>query len=65
VNVGEDMKTVSTKAYEAATAGFKNTTTMIAKHGRAATRGEASKTLEDPGAAVAMLLMEAFSRVFH
>lgn len=65
VDVGEGMKSVSAKAYEAAKAGFKNTTTMIAKHGRAATRGEASKTLEDPGAAVAMLLMKAFKRVFH
>lgn len=62
VAAGEDIKTVSAKAYEAAKKGFKNTTTMIAKHGRAATRGEASIALEDPGAAVAMLLMEAFQR---
>ncbi len=61
---GEDMKTVSAKAYEAAQKGFANTTAMIAKHGRAATRGEASVSLEDPGAAVAMLLMKAFQKSF-
>jgi dihydroxyacetone kinase-like protein len=33
---------------------------MIAVHGRAATRGEASKTLYDPGACVAALMMQAF-----
>lgn len=64
VSAGEDLKTVSAKAYEAAQKGFANTTTMIAKHGRAATRGEASIALEDPGAAVAMLLMKAFQRSF-
>lgn len=47
------------KAAEAAEDAFKNTTTMIAVHGRAATRGEASRTLLDPGAAVAMLMMKA------
>lgn len=65
VATNKDMKTVSEKAHKAAAAGFKNTTDMVAKHGRAATRGEASKALEDPGAAVAMLLMEAFKRVFN
>jgi dihydroxyacetone kinase-like protein len=64
IAAGEDMKAVSAKAYEAAEKGFKNTTAMIAKHGRAATRGEASRALEDPGAAVAMLLMKAFLKSF-
>jgi dihydroxyacetone kinase-like protein len=32
---------------------------MLAVHGRAATRGEASRKLKDPGAYVAVLLMEA------
>ena len=49
------------KAEDAAKKGFENTTTMIAVHGRAATRGEASRALQDPGAAVAMLIMKAFS----
>jgi len=50
-------------AARAAAQGFEKTSDMIAVHGRAATRGEASRTLLDPGAAVAKLLMEAVSRV--
>jgi dihydroxyacetone kinase-like protein len=45
---------------KAAEQGFHDTTDMVAVHGRAATRGEASRTLEDPGAAVAMLMMRAY-----
>lgn len=48
-------------ASAAAEEAFNNTATMIAVHGRAATRGEASRTLLDPGAAVAMLMMKAFA----
>lgn len=59
---GETLSTGAKKATAAAEEGFKNTTTMIAVHGRAATRGEASKTLLDPGAAVAMLMMKAFEK---
>jgi dihydroxyacetone kinase-like protein len=44
----------------AAEQGFHDTTNMVAVHGRAATRGEESRTLEDPGAAVAMLMMQAY-----
>ncbi len=57
---GNTLAEAATRAREAAEEGFKNTTTMVAVHGRAATRGEASRTLEDPGAAVAMLIMIAF-----
>lgn len=53
-------KEMAQAAYEAAAQGFKDTTNMIAVHGRAATRGEESRTLEDPGAAVAMLMMQAY-----
>ncbi len=53
-------KEMASAAYEAAKQGFQNTTTMVAVHGRAATRGEASRELEDPGAAVAMLMMQAY-----
>lgn len=59
---GNSLTEAATRAREAAEEGFKNTTTMIAVHGRAATRGEASRTLEDPGAAVAMLIMSAFEK---
>lgn len=45
---------------EAACAGYENTATMLAVHGRAATRGEMSRTLKDPGACVAVLMMRAF-----
>ena len=57
---GESLKQASEKAAKAAEQGFNNTTTMIAVHGRAATRGEASRALQDPGAAVAMMIMKAF-----
>jgi dihydroxyacetone kinase-like protein len=59
----QDGKRIADAAHEAAAAaenGYKNTATMIAVHGRAATRGEASRKLLDPGAAVAMLMMKAF-----
>jgi phosphoenolpyruvate---glycerone phosphotransferase subunit DhaL len=59
---GNTLAEAATRAREAAEEGFKNTTTMVAVHGRAATRGEASRTLEDPGAAVAMLIMKAFEK---
>lgn len=62
LNNGDTLSVAATKARGAAEEGFKNTTNMIAVHGRAATRGEASKTLEDPGAAVAMFIMKAFER---
>lgn len=60
VEAGNTIQEVADKAVEAALQGFKSTTTMLAVHGRAATRGEASRKLEDPGAYVAYLIMEAF-----
>lgn len=59
---GDDLAEVAKKAVAAAEEGFKKTTTMRAVHGRAATRGEASRSLEDPGAAVALLMMKAFQK---
>lgn len=61
VEKGESFQEAADQAAKAAQEGFHATTAMLAKHGRAAARGEASKELEDPGAAVAMLLMKAFS----
>lgn len=55
-----DIKEAADKAYQAAQEGYENTATMLAVHGRAATRGEASRTLKDPGACVAVLMMKAF-----
>ena len=40
---------------------FQNTRGMLAMHGRMAIRGEASRDLLDPGAAVAALLMKGYS----
>lgn len=57
---GHDLKTAAKEAAKAAREGFGKTAEMVAVHGRAATRGEASRTLLDPGAAVAMLIIEAF-----
>ena len=59
---GKDLKAAAADAKAAATKGFENTTTMVAVHGRAATRGEASRSLKDPGAAVAVLIMDAFEQ---
>ena len=39
---------------------FQDTKGMLAKHGRMAIRGEASRELLDPGAAVAALLMQGY-----
>jgi len=62
LEAGESLQDAAAKAEEAAEKGFENTTTMVAVHGRAATRGEASRSLKDPGAAVAMLMMKAFRK---
>lgn len=57
----DSLEQAASNAEYAAEEGFRNTTTMLAVHGRAATRGEASRALQDPGAAVAMLIMRAFN----
>ena len=56
---GCDMAAILDEASRQAAEGAQNTTTMLAVHGRAATRGEQSRTLLDPGAVVAKLLVEA------
>lgn len=62
LDAGESLAEMAGKAAQAAEEGFKATTTMLAVHGRAATRGEASRELEDPGAYVAALIMKAFEK---
>lgn len=62
LDAGESLEEMAGKAAQAAEEGFKATTTMLAVHGRAATRGEASRELEDPGAYVAALIMKAFEK---
>lgn len=62
IEAGKTAAQVAQAAAVAAQKGFEATQGMIAVHGRAATRGEASRQLLDPGAAVAALLMEAFAQ---
>ncbi len=49
------------KAADAAHEAFLSTKGMLAKHGRAAARGEKSRELLDPGAAVADLMMKGYA----
>ncbi|MGD1820519.1 MAG: dihydroxyacetone kinase family protein [Pleomorphochaeta sp.] len=59
--IDKSLKDSANEAAEAAYQGYQNTNGMIAVHGRAATRGEASRKLLDPGALVAALIIKAFS----
>lgn len=59
---GRTMQNAISESLEAAIKGYENTATMLAVHGRAATRGEASRSLKDPGAAVAILMITALKR---
>ena len=52
-------------AYRGAKKGFDDAKNLLAVHGRLALRGELSKTLDDPGAAVAVLMMQALVEVQH
>ena len=58
---GKPLHEASKDAALAAQKGYEATVGMLAIHGRAATRGEASRQLLDPGAAVAALVMKAFA----
>ncbi|MGE5614183.1 MAG: dihydroxyacetone kinase family protein [Bacillota bacterium] len=60
VEAGSSLIDAAEKAALAAKEGFENATSLLALHGRAATRGEESRKLKDPGAYVAVLIMEAF-----
>ena len=62
---GQSIEHSAELAWEGAKKGFADTTTMLACHGRAATRGEDSRKLLDAGAAVAVLMMEAFKDTFN
>ncbi len=65
VREGKPLLEASREAEKASCEGFENTASMIAVHGRAATRGEMSRTLKDPGAAVAVLIMKALVKSFE
>jgi dihydroxyacetone kinase-like protein len=61
-NNADDMKAAAPIAFKAANDAFLSTRGMLAKHGRMAIRGEQSREYLDPGAYVAVLLMEGFSQ---
>lgn len=60
---GEDLASASQKAVTAAEDGFKAAKSMMAVHGKPAVKGEASRGMDDPGAAVAVLIMRAVAAV--
>ncbi len=55
------LSEAASKAAAAAHNAFLSTKGMLAKHGRAAARGEKSRELLDPGAAVADLMMKGYA----
>ncbi|MFA6846625.1 MAG: dihydroxyacetone kinase subunit L [Sphaerochaetaceae bacterium] len=63
VEKGDTFSSAAQKASKAAHEGYLATVGMLAIHGRAATRGEASRKLLDPGAAVADLIFQAFAKI--
>ena len=60
----EEAKTLLPKAYETAKKGSDNTTTMLAKFGRIAFKGEESRTILDPGSVFASLMIKTLAEVF-
>lgn len=61
INSGIEEAEAACLAAQAAWTAFENTKGMLAKHGRMAIRGEQSRELLDPGAAVAALLMRGYA----
>lgn len=60
--VDHDIIATAKAAVTAAHTGYEETQNMLAVHGRAATRGEQSRTFKDPGAYVAYLLMKGYEK---
>ena len=58
---GQDIVPIAQSAALAAQRGYERTQGMLAKHGRMAIRGDASRAYLDPGAAVAALLVRAWA----
>ncbi len=61
VEAKDEEKVSATLSANAAHQAFMDTKGMLAVHGRMAIRGEASRDLLDPGAAVAALLMKGYA----
>lgn len=60
LNSPADPLTQAREALRQAQQGVLQTTTMVAKHGRAAIHGERSRSFVDPGAMVAQLLIQGY-----
>lgn len=58
---GDSLPSMASKAARAAQLGYEQTQGMLARHGRMAIRGEASRAYLDPGAAVAALLVRTWA----
>lgn len=59
VAAGASLAEAMEKAAAASEEGFKAAKSMLAVHGKPAVKGEASREMDDPGAAVAALIMKA------
>lgn len=60
---GAGQAQCAAQAAECAWQAFHSTRGMLARHGRMAIRGEASRDMLDPGAAVAALLMKGYAEL--
>ena len=60
-----EAKKLLPKASEEAKKGSDNTATMLAKFGRIAFKGEASRTIVDPGSVFASLMIRTLSETFN
>lgn len=63
LDAGESLGTAGERAVSASEEGFRAAASMLAVHGKPAVKGEASRGMEDPGAAVAVLIMRAVAAV--
>lgn len=61
MQIGQSLASAALSAAAGAQRGYEQTHGMLAKHGRMAIRGEASREYYDPGAAVAALLMRGWA----
>lgn len=61
LQAGQPLETAALAAADGARQGYEQTYGMLARHGRMAIRGEASRDYYDPGAAVAALLMRGWA----
>lgn len=64
LDAGDSLAEAAKKAAEAAEEGFKAAKSMLAVHGKPAVKGEASREMDDPGACVAALIMQAAAAAF-